>query len=318
VLITGGLGFIGSHLAERLVGLGAEVTIVDNLAANCGGNRHNIGTFANRVSVRIADIVESTLLPELIADRDYLFNLAGQTGHLASMEDPFTDFEVNSRAQLAILEACRRQNPNIRIVHASTRQIYGRPEYLPVDERHPLKPIDVNGINKLAGESYHMLYSRVHGLQATALRLTNTIGPRMRVRDARQTFLGVWIRCVLEGVPFEVWEGSQLRDFTYVTDAVDAFVRAATCDAAVGEIFNLGGDCAISLHDLAELLVKTHGGGEYLIRSFPRTSRAIDIGDYYASFDRARSILGWQPATPLDQALSETLGYYRCYLDRYL
>lgn len=318
VLITGGLGFIGSHLAERLVNLGAEVMIVDNMAVNCGGNRFNIGCFENRVTVKIADIVDEGALPDLIADKDYLFNLAGQTGHMASMEDPFTDFEVNSRAQLAILEACRRQNPRIRIVYASTRQIYGRPEYLPVDEAHPLRPVDINGVNKQAGEAFHMLYSRVHGLNACSLRLTNTIGPRMRVKDSRQTFLGVWIRCLIEGNPFEVWEGGQLRDFTYVSDAVEAFIRAAISDEAQGEIFNLGGDRSISLHDLAELLLQINDGGEYRIRSFPRNSKAIDIGDYYASHERIKAVLGWEPTTSLETALKKTLQFYRSHMDQYI
>ncbi len=209
VLITGGLGFIGSNLARALVALGAKVTIVDSLIPEYGGNRRNLAGIAGRVRVHIADVRDWPRLPRLIHGQDFLFNLAGQTSHMDSMTDPQTDLDINCRAQLAILEACRLHNPGIRIVFASTRQIYGRPDYLPVDESHPLRPVDVNGINKIAGESFHLLYSRVHGLRATALRLTNTLGPGMRVKDPRQTFVGVWIRRLIEGEPFEVWGGEQ-------------------------------------------------------------------------------------------------------------
>ena len=205
VLITGGLGFIGSNLARTLVGLGARVSIVDSLVPEYGGNRRNLAGIAARVKVHVADVRDWPRLPDLVRGQDFLFNLAGQTSHMDSMTDPQTDLDINCRAQLAILEACRLHNPGIRIVFASTRQIYGRPDYLPVDERHPLRPVDVNGINKMAGEAFHLLYSRVHGIAATALRLTNTIGPRMRVKDARQTFVGVWVRRLVEGEPFEVW-----------------------------------------------------------------------------------------------------------------
>src|SRR5262249_49315491 len=187
--------------------------------------------------------------------------LAGQTSHADSMANPYTDLEINCRAQISILEACRKNNPGIKVVFASTRQIYGKPKYLPVDEEHLLHPVDVNGVNKVAGEQYHILYNDVYDLRACALRLTNTFGPRMRIKDARQTFLGVWIRLLVQGKPFEVWEGPQLRDFTYVDDAVAAFLLAAASEEANGQVFNLGGDCVISLKDLADLLVRVNGGG---------------------------------------------------------
>lgn len=318
VLITGGLGFIGSNLARALVGLGARVTIVDSLIPEYGGNRRNLAGVAARVRVHLADVRDWPRLPDLIRGQDFLFNLAGQTSHMDSMTDPQTDLDINCRAQLAILEACRQHNPGIRIVFASTRQIYGRPDYLPVDERHPLRPVDVNGINKLAGESFHLLYSRVHGIAATALRLTNTIGPRMRVRDARQTFVGVWIRRLVEGEPFEVWGGEQWRDFTYVDDAVDAFLLAAARPEAVGEIFNLGGPPRVTLARLAEMLVELNGGGSFVVRAFPSDRRKIDIGDYYADDRRIRRRLGWRPRVDLRTALARTLSYYQKELRHYV
>jgi UDP-glucose 4-epimerase len=318
ILVTGGLGFIGSNLARTLVALGARVSIVDNLMPEYGGNRRNIAGISSKVNVHVADVRDWPRLPSLVRGQAYLFNLAGQTSHMDSMTDPQTDLDINCRAQLAILEACRLHNPEIRIVFASTRQIYGRPDYLPVDEKHPLRPVDVNGINKLAGESFHLLYSRVHGIAATALRLTNTIGPRMRIKDARQTFVGVWIRRLLEGNPIEVWGGAQLRDFTYVDDAVEAFLLAAAHPEGIGGVYNLGGPPPVTLQRLAALLVKLNDGGEFAVREFPGDRQKIDIGDYYADDRLIARQLGWKPRTDLRTALSRILAFYRAELNYYV
>jgi UDP-glucose 4-epimerase len=271
-----------------------------------------------QVDVNLSDVRDRHSLPEFLRGQHFLFNLAGQTSHMDSMSDPETDLEINCRAQLTLLEACRRHNPGLRIVFASTRQIYGRPDYLPVDEKHPLRPVDVNGINKLAGEEYHLLYSEVHGVPSTVLRLTNTIGPRMRVKDARQTFVGVWIRDILQGKPIEVWGGDQLRDFTYVDDAVGALLLAASKPAAVGGVFNLGGVGRISLRDLAQTLVEVAGQGSFRVRPFPADRKKIDIGDYYSDCRLIGSVLGWQPRTTIRQALARTVAYYRKELPHYL
>jgi UDP-glucose 4-epimerase len=318
VLVTGGLGFIGSTLVRRLTTLGARVTVVDSLIPEYGGNLRNLHGVADRVRVNISDVRDHHSLPVFVRGQDVLFNLAGQTSHMDSMSDPFTDLEINARAQLAILEACRRHNPEIRVVFASTRQLYGKPDYLPVDERHPLRPADVNGINKLAGENYHLLYHQVHGIRSTVLRLTNTIGPRMRVKDARQTFLGVWVRRVLEGRPFEVWGGEQKRDFTYVDDAVDAFLKAGTLPAAVGRVYNVGGTPPVPLADLARMLVAAAGKGSFEVKPFPEDRKRIDIGDYFADDRLIRSDLGWKPKTSLRTALERTVAYFSRNLSHYL
>jgi UDP-glucose 4-epimerase len=318
VLITGGLGFIGSNLARSLVQAGAKVTLVDSLIPEYGGNPRNIEGLESRLTVNLSDVRDPHSLPVFIEKQDYLFNLAGQTSHMDSMSDPMTDLEINARAQLSILEACRLHNPDIRIVFASTRQIYGRPQYLPVDEKHPLNPVDVNGINKLAGENYHLLYSRVYGIRSTVLRLTNTIGPRMRVKDARQTFVGVWISRLLQGRPFEVWGGEQLRDFTYVDDAVEALALCATRKEAEGAVYNLGGPPPVSLKQLAGLLVELHGSGRFKVREFPADRRKIDIGDYYSDYSLIRDSLGWKPRTGLRTALEKTLRFYTRELKHYL
>jgi UDP-glucose 4-epimerase len=318
VLVTGGLGFIGSNLATRLVGFGAEVLLVDSLIPEYGGHLFNIQPVRERVRVNISDVRDEHSMRYLVQGEDFLFNLAGQTSHLDSMTDPTTDLEINARAQLSILECCRKYNPGLKIVFASTRQIYGKPEYLPVNESHPLHPVDVNGIHKMAGEFYHLLYHTVYGIRSCVLRLTNTYGPRMRVKDARQTFLGIWIRQLMENKPFEVWDGTQLRDFTYVDDAVDALLMAAGSDPVGGHVFNLGGDCVISLKDLADLLIEIHGGGEYVLRSFPPNRKQIDIGNYYADFSRIRDVLNWRPTISLREGLTRTLAFYREHLSRYV
>jgi UDP-glucose 4-epimerase len=318
VLITGGLGFIGSNLARRLAGLGADLTLVDSLIPEYGGNLFNIEGVRDQVHVNVSDVRDIYSMRNLVQDKDYLFNLAGQTSHLDSMHNPVPDLEINCLAQLSILEACRICNPGVKIVFASTRQIYGRPVSLPVTEAHPLQPVDINGINKMAAEKYHLLYSDVYGLHATALRLTNTIGPRMRIKDARQTFVGLWIRQLLENKPIEVWGGKQLRDFTDVEDAVDAFLLAASNPATKGQVYNLGGSEVIELAGLAKLMVEIYGGGQYAVSEFPAERRAIDIGDYYADFAKIRSELGWAPKRTLRETIESTLDYYRKSISHYL
>ncbi|NES21167.1 MAG: NAD-dependent epimerase/dehydratase family protein [Symploca sp. SIO3E6] len=318
VLITGGIGFIGSNLARKLVNLGAEVLIVDSLIPEYGGNLFSISDIQDKVEINISDVRDEYSMRYLVQGKDYLFNLAGQTSHLDSMNDPYTDLDINCRAQLSILESCRKYNPNIRIVFSSTRQLYGKPDYLPVDEKHLLRPVDVNGINKMAGEWYHILYNNVYGIPATAIRLTNTYGPGMRIKDARQTFLGIWVRLLVEGKAFEVWGGEQLRDYTYVDDAVDALLMAAIEDNAIGKIFNLGGDCVISLRDTAKTMIEANGGGEFTIREFPPERKRIDIGDYYSDDRFIRSVLGWEPKVSLQEGLTKTLKYYRENLEHYL
>jgi UDP-glucose 4-epimerase len=317
-LITGGLGFIGSNLARRLVELGARVTLVDSLIPEYGGNLFNIAGIEDRVRVNIADVRDEYSMDYLVQGRDFLFNLAGQTSHLDSMQNPYTDLEINCRAQLSILEACRKHNPRVKIVYASTRQIYGKPDYLPVDERHLLHPTDVNGINKMAGEWYHIVYNNVYGIRAVSLRMTNTYGPRMRVKDARQTFLGIWIKNLIEGKPIQVWgDGLQVRDFNYVDDAVEAILLAATSENANGQIFNLGSDETINLRDLAALCVEVNGGGTYDIIPFPPDRKVIDIGDYYADYRKIRGMLGWIPRVNLREGLKRTLEYYRAHREHY-
>jgi dTDP-glucose 4,6-dehydratase/UDP-glucose 4-epimerase len=312
VLITGGLGFIGSNLARALLRQGARVTLVDSLIPQYGGNPFNIADIRDRCTVNVCDVRDPFAMAYLLRGKHYLFNLAGQTSHMDSMTDPQTDLDINAAAQLSILEACRAANTGIKIVFASTRQLYGKPDYLPVDEKHPTRPVDVNGINKLAGEWYHLLYNNVYGIRACALRLTNTYGPGMRVKDARQTFLGIWVRLLIEGKPIKVFgDGLQLRDFNYVDDCVDALLLAGASDAANGKVYNLGSTEVVGLKSLAQMMVGLWKGGQFELVPFPAERKVIDIGDYYSDFSLARAELDWQPRVDLREGLSRTLDYYR-------
>jgi len=319
VLITGGLGFIGSNLARALADLGADVLLVDSLIPDYGGNLFNIAGYEDRVHVNIADVRQATTMNYLVRDRDVIFNLAGQVSHIDSMRDPQTDLEINCRSQLTILEACRQRNPETKVVFAGTRQIYGRPDHLPVDETHLVRPTDINGINKAAGEYYHMVYNNVFGVRACSLRLTNVFGPRQLIRHNRQGFIGWFIRLALEGKEIQVYgDGSQLRDFVYVDDATDAFLRAGWCDDCNGDVFNVGGTDAISHRDLVAMLIEEAGSGSVRYIEWPPEKARIDIGSFYSDSTKFRRTTGWQPAVDLREGFRRTLAYYREHIDRYL
>ena len=319
VMITGGLGFIGSNLARALVELGADVLIVDSLMSDYGGNLFNIAGFESRLHVDIADVRQHSTMNCLVRDREIIFNLAGQVSHIDSMRDPETDLEINCRAQLTLLEACRRQNPGVKIVFAGTRQVYGQPASLPVTEAHLVRPTDINGIHKAAGEYYHLVYNNVFGVHACSLRLTNVYGPRQLVKHNRQGFIGWFIRLAVEDREIQVYgDGSQLRDFVYVDDAVDAFLAAGDSDAVNGDVFNIGGCEPISHRDLVRLLIETAGSGRVAFVEWPPEKKAIDIGSFYSDSTRFRTSTGWAPKVTLREGLRRTVEYYRAHLPRYL
>lgn len=319
VLITGGLGFIGSTLAHRLANLGARVTVVDSMLPGAGGNLANLADIRDRVQINISDVRDPNSFQYLVRDQRYLFNLAGQVSHIDSMRDPFTDLEINARSQLSMMEACRHHNPDIRVVFTATRQQYGRAVNLPIGEDHPQNPVDVNGINSIAGESYHILYHQVYGIRTTSLRLTNTYGPRMLIRHNRQTAIGWLIRLAVEGKPIDIFgDGQQRRDFNYVDDVVEAILLAATNPAAEGEIFNLGGD-PVSLRDTVELLVEVAESlGGYRLVPFPPERKAIDIGDVYTDYAKIARTLGWHPHTTLREGLTRSVAFYRAHFRDYV
>ena len=318
-MITGGLGFIGSNLARRLVDVGADVLVVDALIPNHGGNRFNIAGIENQMRVSLADVRDEAAINSLVRDREIIFNLAGQVSHIDSMRDPYTDLEINCRAQLTMLEACRTHNPGVYVVFAGTRQVYGRPDRLPVDEEHLVRPADINGVNKAAGEYYHLLYNNVFGVRACSLRLTNVFGPRQLIRHNRQGFIGWFIRLAIEGREIQVFgDGSQVRDFVFVDDAADAFLRAGASDACYGQVFNVGGDEPISLRDLVAMLVDTAGSGRVRFVEWPEDKKRIDIGSFYSDSTKFRKAVGWTPQVDLHEGLRRTIAFYREHMDRYV
>jgi len=319
VLITGGLGFIGSNLARRLLEQGNQVTIVDSMIPQYGGNLRNLYGIQDKVNVNFSDVRDPFSINQLVKGQDYLFNLAGQTSHLDSMEDPFTDLDINAKAQLSILEACRKHNSKVRIVFASTRQIYGKPKYLPVDEEHPLAPVDINGVNKMAGEWYHLLYEKVHGIPSSILRLTNTYGPRMRIKDARQTFLGIWIRNLLEGKPIQVFgDGCQRRDYNFVEDVVDALILAASNDDAIGKVYNLGAPDPLSLKETAEIMCQEVKDSMFEMIPFPKDRQVIDVGDFLCDHELFRSSFGWNPKINFNKGIKLSIEYFKEEIDHYI
>ena len=316
--ITGGVGLIGSALARRLAGIGADIVLIDSMIPEAGANFANIADIRDRVRVNIADIRDGHAMRHLLAGQDFLFDLAAQTSHLDSMNAPFDDLAVNATAQLQLLEICRSVAPKITIVHAGTRQIYGRPRYLPVDEAHPLNPTDVNGVNKMAGEAYHLMFHGAYGVDTRSLRLTNVYGPGMRIKDARQNFIGIWLRRAVEGDPFEVWGGEQRRDMVFVEDAADAFLAAAVTPETRGQALNVGGDAPYSLAEIAAAMIAANGGGHYELKEFPPERKRIDIGDFVTDDSKFRALALWAPRTTLAAGLARALDYYRRNLAAYV
>ena len=318
VLITGGLGFIGSNLAHKLVTLDANVVIVDSLIPRYGGNMFNIAGIEDKVKVNIADVRDESGMNQLVKGQAYIFNLAGQVSHLDSMTDPYTDLEINCRSQLTILEACRKNNDKVKIIFAGTRGQYGKADYLPVDEKHLMHPTDVNGINKLAGEWYHILYNNVYGIRACSLRLTNTYGPRQMMKNNRQTFLAWFIRLAIDNEKIKIFgDGKQKRDFNYVDDVVDAFLMAGASEKANGEVYNLGSGKPVSVIDITKKLIEIAGSGSYELAEWPKDKKKIEIGDYYADFSKIKNALGWEPETGLEEGLEKTIGYFKKHKDKY-
>lgn len=318
VLITGGLGFIGSNLAIRMVQAGAKITLVDPLHPRYSGILFNIEPIRDKVEIIFADMGDRTIMERIIPGQNFIFNIAGQVSHLDSMKNPQHDLAVNAFSHLAMIELCRKLNPNVKIIYAGTRQVYGIPQFLPVNEKHPVMPIDYNGISKIAGEWYHMVAHRNFGLRAVSLRMTNVYGPRMRVKDARKTFIGEWFRLLIEDKELQVFgTGQQMRDLNYIDDVIDALLGIALHPQSDGNVYNLGGNEPISLLDLAKLMITISGSGRYRIRPFPPSRKRIDIGSYYGDYTKIQQAIGWNPTISLLEGVQRTLAYYRQYKKYY-
>ncbi len=317
ILITGGLGFIGSTLAHRLVKMGADIYLIDSLIPEYGGNNFNIDGIEDKVKVNIADVRDKHSMDYLVKGKDVIFNLAGTLSHIDSMKDPFTDLEINCRSQLSILESCRKNNKDVKIVFAGTRGQYGKANYLPVDEKHPMHPTDVNGINNVAGESYHILYNNIYGIRAVSLRLTNTYGPRHQMKHHKQGIINWFIRQLIDGQTIKLYgDGKQIRDINYVDDVIEALLLVACSEKVNGEVFNLGG-IPKSLIDLIKIMIHVYGKGTYELIPFKEDLKRIEVGDYVANYEKIKTTVKWQPKTSLEEGLRLTFDYYEKYKKHY-
>lgn len=319
ILVSGGLGFIGSNLVIKLVDIGANVTVIDSLVPDCGGNPFNIVNVKDKIELIIDDMNNQELVNNLIRDKEIVFNIAGHISHIDSMNFPKKDLDINCSAHLSLLEACKKHNQQAKIIFLGTRQIYGKIQYLPVDEKHPVNPTDVNGINKYAGELYHELYYRVYGIRTVTLRLTNTYGPRQLIKHNKQGFVGWFINRIITGEEIKIFgDGNQIRDFSYVDDVVEAMILCSINENACGQVYNLGGIEHVSLKDFVDLLVKVSKTGKYTLIPFPPEKKKIDIGDFYADYSKILNQIGWKPKTKLKDGLIKTLNYYNEFKDHYL
>ncbi|MGR3302423.1 MAG: NAD-dependent epimerase/dehydratase family protein [Candidatus Scalindua sp.] len=317
ILITGGLGFIGSTLAHRLVKMEADIYLIDSLIPEYGGNNFNVDGIEDKVKVNIADVRDKHSMDYLVKGKDIIFNLAGTLSHIDSMNDPFTDLEINCRSQLSILESCRKNNRDVKIIFAGTRGQYGKADHLPVDEKHLMHPTDVNGINNIAGEAYHILYNNIYGIRAVSLRLTNTYGPRHQMRHHKQGIINWFIRQLIEEQTIKLYgDGKQIRDINYVDDVVEALLLVACNEKANGEVFNLGG-IPKNLIDLVETMIDVYGKGNYELIPFKDDLKKIEIGDYIANYEKIKNTVGWQPKISLEEGLRSSFDYYEKYRNHY-
>ena len=317
-MITGGLGFLGSNLAHTLVDLGAEVLLVDPMLPLYGGNHFNIAGIRDKVRVNIADIRDAGAMNELVKGQEVIYHIGNQTSHVDSMTDPLLDVDINCRGNIIFLEACRQFAPEAKIVYAGTRGQYGRLQYVPVDEKHPSNPTDVYGINKHAGEQYMFTYGRIYGMRTTSLRINNSYGARGQMKHGKYGILNWFIRLAMDEQPIQVYgAGEQLRDYNYVDDVTDAFLRVAATDQTNGEAYNLGSNEHIKFIDLVRKIVEAAGSGSVEQIPWPEDRAAIEIGDYAADTTKIRTTLGWKPGVMLDEGLRRTVAFYREYKAHY-
>jgi len=317
VLITGGLGFIGSNLAFKLAELDARITVVDPMIPGCGGNKRNFDGINYNIDVKDFDMRNFDLINEAVQKQDYIFNLAGILSHVDSMKDPFTDLEINCKSQLCLLEACRRSNTDAKIVFAGTRGQYGKVRRLPVSEKQPMRPIDINGINNAAGEKYHILYNNVYGIRTTSLRMTNVYGPRHQMQHSRQGVVNWFMRQLMDEETIRLYgDGSQIRDLNYVDDVCNALLLAMASGKTNGRAYNIGGE-AFSLKEIVEIMIKVYGTGEYKLIPFPADAKKIEIGDYVADSSKFRKATGWMVKVPIQEGFKKTFEYYKKYKGKY-
>ena len=318
VLVTGGLGFIGSNLTARLVGLGGKVTVMDNMMPRLGGNLFNVKEIADRIHINFSDVRDSHSMDYLVKDQAYIFHLAGQVNHVDSIRNPIQDLDINCRGTLVLLESCRKVNPEVKIIFAGTRGEYGSSVTLPVAEDHPTNPKGIYAVTYLSAEKMILVYQDVHKIQGACLRITNTYGPRHQMAHDEYGVLNWFIRKAIDDEPIPVFgDGRILRDFLFVDDLVNCFLKAATCKKAYGEVFNVGTGVPVNFVELAEKIVQIAGTGKVAFTEFTQERKEVEPGDYYTNISKIRRIVNWEPETSLEEGLRKTIAFYRKYKKEY-
>lgn len=318
ILITGGLGFIGSNLAIKLVELDADVTLADSMLPLYGGNLFNIQPIKDKVHISFSDVRDKSSMNYLVQDKDYIFHLAGQVSHVDSIINPFMDVEINVMGTLSVLEACKRNNPEARLIFTGTRGQYGPSVKLPVDENAPTNPMGMYAITNLTAEKMILMYHNIHRIRGVCLRITNTYGPRHQMKHNRYGVLNWFIRLVLDNETIPVFgDGQILRDFLCIDDLVECLLMVATCEEAYGEIFNVGSGTGMNFLDLAKTIIKVARSGRYEFTEFSPERKAVEPGDYYADISKIRRLVGWEPKTAIEVGLKKTIEYYKQYRYHY-
>ena len=319
VLIAGGLGFIGSNIAHRLVGAGATVTIVDSLAPLYGGNRANLDGIEDRVTVHVADARDTALMGRLVRESDLVFNLAAQVSYIDSATIPFEDLDLNCRLPLALLELCREHNPSARVVFASSRLVLGRITRQPVTEDHPTEPLSLYGAHKLAAEKYHRLYAERYGLRTVVLRVTNPYGERQQIKHSKYSLPGWFMRQAYEGKAITIYgDGGQLRDYVYATDLADAFCAVGDSDIPPGSILNCGFGKSTPFREMVETIVRVVGRGHIAYVPWPKDYERVETGDVEFDTSRLNELTGWTPAVSLAEGIERMWRYFEPRMERYL
>lgn len=318
VLVTGGLGFIGSNLSVRLVELGAKVTIVDNMMPRLGGNLFNVKEIMDHIQINFSDVRDEHSMDYLVKDQDFIFHLAGQVNHVDSIRNPIQDLDINCRGTLVLLESCRKYNREVKVNFSGTRGEYGASVKLPVAEDHPTNPKGIYAVTNLSAEKMVLVYDDVHKISGTCLRITNTYGPRHQMAHDEYGVLNWFIRKAIDNELIPVFgDGHILRDFLYVDDLVECFLQVAICPSAYGEVFNVGTGIPISFIDLAKKIVEVAGSGKVAFTEFTKERKEVEPGDYYTDISKVRKVVGWTPKTDLNEGLKKTIEFYRKYKKEY-
>lgn len=317
VLITGGLGFIGSSIANALVPLGATVTVVDAMLPLYGGNYFNVEDIKDQIEVVEGDIRDMDLMQQLVKGKDYVFNLAAQVSYIDSKDEPFLDLDINGKGHLTVLEAVRTQAPQAKVLFSSSRMVYGRILSTPVREEHPTDPLSLYGIHKLLGEKYYRYYSATFGIHTVSVRIPNPYGPRQQMKHSKYSIVGWFLRQAMENQTIRIFgDGTQERDYLYIDDIVDAFLHLAV-QGETGQVYNIGTHERIRFIDMVEAILREVKSGQKEHVPWPENYEKNETGNYIADTTKIETLTGWHPQISLDAGIKRMADYYQQYQAHY-